>query len=317
MNYIVETKNLKKHFGNIKAVNGINLKIREGIIFGLLGPNGAGKTTTIKMLITLLAPTGGEAFVCNFDIDKEPEKVRFGIGYVTQETALDKTLTGRENLLLWGNLYHLSADTLRKRVDEVLNLVELTDRADSQVKTYSGGMKKRLDIASGLLHSPRLLFLDEPTLGLDIQTRRRIWDYIRDLKEKGMTIIITTHYLEEADNLCDEVAIIDYGEIKKSGSPSELKIEMGEQMIQLKFSSCNDKAIKELTEKINSFTCIKNILLTKEGMNIYTSYSDDLLLKIPQLAREASLHVESLTFSKPSLDDLFLNITGHKIRDES
>ncbi|MHA1603694.1 MAG: ATP-binding cassette domain-containing protein, partial [Candidatus Freyarchaeota archaeon] len=226
--YAVETHNLVKKFGEIVAVDGISIKVKEGEIFGLLGPNGAGKTTTISMLCCMIKPTSGEAYVNGYDILKHPNEVRKSIGIVFQEPAIDDRLTGRENMEIHAMLYNVPRKIMKQRIDEALELVELTDRADHLVRTYSGGMRRRLEIARGLIHRPKVLFLDEPSLGLDPQTRERIWDYIEGMAEReNMTIILTTHYMEEADRLCDRVAIIDFGKIKVEGSPSELKNSLG------------------------------------------------------------------------------------------
>jgi len=220
----IETKNLTKEFNGLKAVDNISFGVEEGEIFGLLGPNGAGKTTTIKMLATLLKPTKGEAKVCGFDILRERDELRNSIGIVFQEPALDNRLTGFENLDFHARLYGLDSKTRKKRVQEVLTLVELEDKANIIVRNYSGGMQRRLEIARGLMHYPKVLFLDEPTLGLDPQTRHRIWDYILKLNQKEkITIILTTHYMEEADYLCQKVGIIDFGKIVALGTPQNLK----------------------------------------------------------------------------------------------
>jgi len=215
---------VKQYRGGVRAVDGVSFEVRPGEIFGFLGPNGAGKTTTIMCLITLLEPTSGRAVVCGYDAARQPDRVRSRIGYVSQDIAVDDALTGRENLYLQGRLYHLDRATIAERSREVLEMVDLTDRADDIVATYSGGMRKRLDIAEGLIHRPAVLFLDEPTLGLDIQTRRRIWDYVRLLRDReGITVFMTTHYMEEADQLCDRIAIIDHGRIAAIGPPGDLK----------------------------------------------------------------------------------------------
>jgi len=220
----IETKNLTKKFNGLIAVNNISFGVQEGEIFGLLGPNGAGKTTAIKMLATLLNPTKGEAKVCGFDILKQRDEVRSSIGIVFQEPALDNRLTGYENLDFHARLYGLDSETRKKRIEEVLNLVELQDKANVLVINYSGGMQRRLEIARGLMHYPKVLFLDEPTLGLDPQTRHRIWDYIKQLNQKEkITIILTTHYMEEADSLCQRVGIIDFGKIVTLDTPQNLK----------------------------------------------------------------------------------------------
>jgi len=226
MDVEVVVRDLRKSYASIEAVRGVSLSIRSGEMYGLLGPNGAGKTSLIKMLVTLSKPSGGTAIVCGYDVGAEPDRVREAIGYVPQEVSVDRSLTGREHLELFAHLYHLPPDSIPARVNEVLEMVELAGRADETAGTYSGGMKKRLDLACGLVHRPRVLFLDEPTLGLDIQTRRRLWEYLRLLKAGGMTMILTTHYLEEADALCDRVGIMDHGRLVVEGTPSELKGEL-------------------------------------------------------------------------------------------
>ncbi len=230
---MVLTQALQKRYGTTEAVKGVSLEIAEGEIYGLLGPNGAGKTSLIKMLVTLSKPTGGKASVCGHDVEGDPDAVRRVIGYVTQEVSIDRVLTAREHLYLYAKLYHLPTHEIPGRVDEILAMVELSDRADEVVGKFSGGMKKRLDLACGLVHRPKVLFLDEPTLGLDIQTRHRLWEYLRRLKGEGMTMILTTHYLDEADQLCDRVGIIDQGKMMVEGVPSALKASFGSgKMVQ-------------------------------------------------------------------------------------
>jgi ABC-2 type transport system ATP-binding protein len=232
---IIQVRDLVKTYrGGVQAVKGVSFEVMKGEIFGFLGPNGAGKTTTILVLITLLESTAGTATVCGYDLAKAPDEVRIRIGYVSQDIAVDETLTGRENVALQGHFYHLDRPTIEERSREVLEMVDLTDRADSLVSTYSGGMRKRLDIAEGLIHRPSILFLDEPTLGLDIQTRTRIWEYVRNLRDReGITVFMTTHYMDEADKLCDRIAIIDHGEIVAIGPPAELKAGIGGDLLLL------------------------------------------------------------------------------------
>lgn len=222
MSYIIETDNITKDFGDFRAVNSINLKVPRNSVYGVLGPNGAGKSTLISMLCTILAPTSGTAKINGYDIVKEANDVRKSIGIVFQTRALDDILTGREHLEMHAALYGVPNDVRQDRIDEVLELIALGSKADEETKNYSGGMKRRLEIGRGLVHHPKLLFLDEPTLGLDIQTRESIWNYIEDLKNTiDITILLTTHYLEEVDNLCDDLSIIDQGEIIKSGNPKK------------------------------------------------------------------------------------------------
>ncbi|MBU4139394.1 MAG: ATP-binding cassette domain-containing protein, partial [Euryarchaeota archaeon] len=234
MLYAIETEGITKRFDDIIAVNDVSISVKPGELFGLLGPNGAGKTTLISMLSTMVEPTSGSAKVWGFDVKKESSQVRENIGMVFQDTTLDDRLTGRENLDLHGRLYGLDGKTRKKRIEEVLALVELAERADSIVKTYSGGMMRRLEIARGLMHHPHVLFLDEPTLGLDPQTRNHIWEYIKNLnKTEGVTIVLTTHYMEEADHLCNRIAIIDHGEIVALDTPEALKNLLGGDVIML------------------------------------------------------------------------------------
>jgi ABC-2 type transport system ATP-binding protein len=221
--FVIETENLTKDFNGLRAVDSVNLKINQGELFGLLGPNGAGKTTLISMLATILRPTSGSARLCDHDIVKNQDEVRACIGIVFQDPTLDDELHGKENLDLHGRLYHMNKELRKNRIKELLDFVGLTEKANIQVKKYSGGMKRRLEIARGLMHTPKVLFLDEPTLGLDPQTRRNIWDFIKKLRDAGTTIILTTHYMEEADYICDRVAIIDHGKIVALDSPKNLK----------------------------------------------------------------------------------------------
>ena len=226
--HYIETKSLTKSFGDLIAVNNISFSVEKGEIFGFLGPNGAGKSTTMMIFTTLLKPTSGKAFIAGFDVMKDAKYVRENIGFVQQETTVDEYLTGRENLLLQAKLNHIPKNEINQRIDEVLELIELSDKQHQAVVTYSGGMRKRLDIAGGLLHHPKVLFLDEPTVGLDIQTRRKIWQYIKKIHiEFEMTIFVTTHYMEEADNLCDRIGIIDGGKIQVIDSPQNMKNAFG------------------------------------------------------------------------------------------
>jgi len=267
MSNAIIAKNLVKVYpGGLKAVDNVSFDIQAGEIFGFLGPNGAGKTTTIMMLITLTNPTEGTATICGHDIRTERDAVRSCIGYVSQDVAVDDQLTGRENIELQGRFYHLPKDAIKERSDEVLEMLDLTDRAQDKVETYSGGMRKRLDIAEGLIHRPEVLFLDEPTLGLDIQTREKIHEYIRRLQEeKLMTISITTHYMEEADKLCDRVAIIDHGQIKAIDNPETLKGGVGGDVVTLKIATESKDKIKETLAQIKKQSFFENIMETKAG----------------------------------------------------
>ena len=303
----IEIKNLVKEFDGIKAVDDISLEIEYGEIFALLGPNEAGKTTTISILATLLKPTSGKARVNGYDVVKQAAKVRHSIGIVFQDPSLDDRLTARENLEIHGRLYHMKRDERKKRIKEVLKMVELEDRANSLVKTFSGGMRRRLEIARGLMHKPRILFLDEPTLGLDPQTRRHIWDYIEKLRREGVTVLLTTHYMEEADHLADRIAIIDKGKVVALGSPSELKDSIGGDIIKIK---CNDenKMIELLSS--NGF----DAMMVDEEVIIKARKAEKEIPKIFMLAKE--IEIKSIMYKEPSLEDVFIHYTGKAYREE-
>ncbi len=304
----IEIKELTKRFEDFTAVDKISISIAEGEIFGLLGPNGAGKTTTISMLSTLIIPSSGKAFVAGHDVIKEPLKVRENIGIVFQEPSVDDLLTGRENLELHALLYGMDSKVAKERIDEMLELVELTDRADDLVRAYSGGMRRRLEIARGLLHMPKILFLDEPTLGLDPASRRNIWKYIEKVtKEKNITTILTTHYLEEADALCDQIAIIDKGKIVIQGTSDQLKGTIGEDVVRIK-----GKVDKSKFEKMK---CVKKVTFEKEGkhVDLVVENAAKNLQKILSYVGE----IDSVEVRRVSLDDVFLHYTGHSINEEN
>jgi ABC-2 type transport system ATP-binding protein len=309
----ISVKNLTKKFGDFTAVNSISFAVKEGEIFGLLGPNGAGKTTTINMLSTLLPPTSGEAHVAGFNVYNQKDDVRCSIGIVFQDTALDTNLTGRENLEFHGIIYQMDKKERKSRIDEVLELVELKDKADILVENYSGGMKRRLEIARGLMHRPKVLFLDEPTLGLDAQTRRHIWDYIGKLnKEIKITIILTTHYMEEADYLCDRVAIIDHGKIVAMDTTEKLKDVLGGDVICLEF----DKKAEDFIKHVKVFKWIRTSNV-RDGKLCLTMQSGEK--RIPELIKKADeigFDITSVSLHKPSLEDVFLHFTGKTIREQ-
>lgn len=315
MLYAIETNGITKNFGGITAVNNINVSIKQGELFGLLGPNGAGKTTLINMLSTMTGPSSGEARVWGFDVVKEASSVRQSIGVVFQDTTLDDHLTGRENLDIQGRLYGLDKQLRKKRIEEVLSLVELTDRADSIVNTYSGGMMRRLEIARGLIHKPHILFLDEPTIGLDPQTRIHIWEYIKVLtKEEGVTIVLTTHYLEEADQLCDRIAIIDHGEIVALDAPENLKSMFGGDVIILVLKEHADISRLRIIYENNGFTKIRSP--KKDEVFIAVKDGERQIPHVLNLALSAGISILSVSLHKPTLDDVFLYHTGHAIRDK-
>ena len=316
--FIIEASGLTKVFpGGITAVDDISFTVKKGEIFGFLGPNGAGKSTTISMLTTLSSPTKGHATVAGLDISKFPYKVRLSIGYVSQDLAVDDALTGYENLRLQAGFYHISKNEVKDRIAEVLNMVELQDRAKDKVETYSGGMRKRLDIACGLIHRPKLLFLDEPTLGLDIQTRREIWKYINHLREEtGMTIFLTTHYMDEADSLCDRIAIIDIGKIKTLDTPSNLKSSLGNELIEFQFSANDSDKINSAIEVISKLDFIKSV--AEAGSRGYIASVNNGEASIPALfeaLKDNQAKISNILFKQPSLDDVFLNYTGREMRE--
>lgn len=312
ISYDIEVKNISKKFGKFTAVDNISFNVISGEIFGFLGPNGAGKTTTIKMLTTLLPPTSGNAKISNYDIRKEKDKVRQSIGIVFQDPSLDDKLTGRENLVFHGMLYNLEKEIMLERIKTVLSLVELEDKADILVENYSGGMKRRLEIARGLLHMPKVLFLDEPTIGLDPQTRRKIWEYIQQLNTKHKTtIILTTHYIEEADFLCNRVAFVDNGKIITLNTPEKLKQAMGGDIISIQ----TDKKQDILSfKKIN---WIRHVSFENNSIEITVENGEKRIPELLKIMGKMQINVTSVNLRKPSLEDVFIKVTGRKIREEA
>jgi ABC-2 type transport system ATP-binding protein len=310
---IIEVRNLSRHFDTLKAVDGISFHVNEGEIFGLLGPNGAGKTTTIKMLTTILKPTSGGAMVAGFDIKGNERDVRSNIGIVFQDPSLDDELTGRENLEFHAILYRIRGEQMEKKVRDVLKLVELDDKADVLVKNYSGGMKRRLEIARGLIHEPKVLFLDEPTIGLDPQTRRHMWDYIKKLnQEKKTTIILTTHYIEEADYLCDRVAFIDHGKLVALDTPDMLKKKLGGDIISLQLSGQSEKFEKHMKET----KWVKALSKHDGFIDLTVEEGEKRIPGIIMLGEKYKASISSVSLHKPSLEDVFIFYTGKTIREE-
>jgi ABC-2 type transport system ATP-binding protein len=309
----IDVSHLSKSYDGHLAVKDISFQVHAGEIFGLLGPNGAGKSTTLRTLITLLSPTSGCATIFGLDSVRDADRVRQLIGYVPQERAIDRFLTGREHLELLGALYHLTKDEARRRIGELLKLVELEGHADRPAKTYSGGMKRKLDIACGLLPDPKVLFLDEPTLGLDVQGRLKIWDYIRLLKTRGMTVVMTTNYLDEADQLCDRLAIIDGGVIKTIGSPLELKVGLGGDIVSLTIKE-TDKVLS-LESGLKGQPAIKAVRATSKGLDIRVESPEKALPIILECANRAGCSVEFIQYNRPRLDDVFLAHTGRRIEE--
>jgi len=304
---IIEVKNLTKKYKSLTAVDGISFEVKQGEIFGFLGPNGAGKSTTISMLATLISPSSGEALVGGYNINTQRNEVRKSIGLVFQDPSLDDRLTANENLCFHADLYRVPKGECDQRTEAVLKLVDLWDRKDSVVKTFSGGMKRRLEIARGLIHQPKVLFLDEPTLGLDPQTRFNIWEYIFKLKtEHEMTIFMTTHYMNEAE-YCDRIAIIDHGKIIALDSPFNLKKMMGGDIIDLK-SADSQKLSLEIEQKFN----LKPIK-EDNGLKLKVAEGEKFL---PRLFNELETKIDTIEMRKPTLEDVFLYLTGRQIRKE-
>jgi ABC-2 type transport system ATP-binding protein len=309
----IKVENLTKQFQDVTAVDHLSFTVEEGELFGLLGPNGAGKTTTINMLATLLKPTSGRAEVAGFDVVRKRDDVRKAIGVVFQEPALDGKLTGRENLEFHGMMYGIKSDERRKRIGEVLALVDLTDKAAVLVEKYSGGMKRRLEIARGLIQHPKVLFLDEPTLGLDAQTRRHIWDYVRKLnRERKVTIILTTHYMEEADYLCGRIAIMDHGKFVALDTPARLKDVLGGDVVSLEIEG--DPAPFETALK--SFDWIKKYHRREDELTLTMEKGERRIPELINLAQDHGVTVGCVHLRKPSLEDVFLHFTGRPIRDQ-
>ncbi|BAI62705.1 ABC transporter ATP binding protein [Methanocella paludicola SANAE] len=311
MAHIIETRDLTRKFGSLTAVDNISFDVESGEIFGLLGPNGAGKSTTISMLCTILRPTSGTATVNGFDVVKQPSQVRKSIGIVFQDPSIDDKLTGRENLAMHGDLYGVPRSEMGKRIDEVLKLVELEDRQHDFMSTYSSGMRRRLEIARSLIHYPKVLFLDEPTIGLDPQSRDHIWSYIRELiKKENITIILTTHYMEEADKLCGRIAIVDHGKIVALDTPKKLKEELGGETITLK--TRNNVLF---LEKVKEAGIARSAVIAGEEVKLTVENAHTLLPRVINIAAEHKVYIESISVQEPQLDDVFLHYTGRALRD--
>jgi ABC-2 type transport system ATP-binding protein len=309
---VIKADGLTKIFNhNLTAVDHVNFSVKHGEVFGFLGPNGAGKTTTINMLITILKPTEGKASVLGFDIAKQDSDVRNVIGVVPQEYTADEDLTGLENILLCADMYGIPRKTAKERAEDLLKLVELTDFKDKRVQTFSGGMRRRLELACGLINRPKILFLDEPTLGLDVQTRTATWSYIRTLKkEYGMTLFMTTHYLEEADNLCDRIAIIDHGKIIVVGAPEDLKRSLGGDVITLGIKE--DVDVTELVRKVEH---VKDVKKEDGTYRIKAEEGEVTAPLIIEALRKKGYTVTKLSLTEPTLNEVYLEFTGRSLRD--
>ncbi|MEM4594465.1 MAG: ATP-binding cassette domain-containing protein [Zestosphaera sp.] len=310
MSEVVEVEELVKRFKDVIAVNNISFVVKRGEIYGLLGPNGAGKTTTIHILTTLLRPTSGRVYVAGYDVLREPDKVRRKIGIVFQDPSLDNQLTAYDNMYVHGRLYRLSGESLKKRIFELLEFVDLSEFAYKQVKNFSGGMRRRLEIARSLLQEPEILFLDEPTIGLDPQTRAKIWDYIVSIKkEKNITIIMTTHYMDEAEELCDRISIMDKGKIIAEGTAEELKSILGSDVVYVKFMdgsrvSCLESRIIDRCSKIQD--------------GVLELVVKDAASAIPEIfdaANKMNLKIVEVSYRRPTLNEVFIHLTGKELRD--
>ena len=302
-----------------KAVDGISFQVNEGEFFGFLGPNGAGKSTTIKVLTTLLKKTAGKVSVAGFNIEKDADKIRKVIGVQSQETVIDQDLTGRENMMLQGHLHQMGGEALRKRVDELLNLVGIADVADRRAGHYSGGMKKRLDLASALVHEPKLLFLDEPTTGLDPQSRAAIWEYLSKLnKEERITIFLTTQYMEEADKLCERLFIIDQGKVVASGTPESLKREVGADSITmtLEDGGASSETKAKAKQVLGGMQEINQVIDSDGGLTVYAKNASTIIADIVRAFDSNGIRLSAVNFASPTLDDVFLQHTGKRIRVE-
>lgn len=321
MEDIVIVEDLRKTYGkDILAVDGISFRVHKGEIFGFLGPNGAGKSTTIKILTTLLEKSSGKATIDNFDIDADQAKVRRIIGYSSQEVGVDDDLTARENLMLQCSFHHLPKDKAKSKTEELLQRVRLAEAADRRLKTFSGGMRKRIDLASSLVSDPKLLFLDEPTTGLDPQSRNDVWEYIKQLNKQGTTIFLTTQYMEEADRLADRLCIVDQGRIVAKGTPDDLKAQVGADKITLWFKADDAKACTDACEKaVNVLSPLQGVdevgkcevgLTNKEGLKIMAKNGSAVVTQVVRALDGAGIAVEQLTLTAPTLDEVFIKLTG-------
>ena len=314
MTAILEVKDLVKKYGDLTAVAGISFDVKEGEIFSLLGPNGAGKTTTISILSTLFSPTSGEAFISGHSVTRDPMAVKEVIGVVPQEIALYDNLSAMENFKFWGQMYGLSGKALTNRIEEVLEQIGLKDRAKERIKTYSGGMKRRVNIGVGLLHKPRLLFMDEPTVGIDPQSRRAILDSVKDLNQTGITILYTTHYMEEAQELSDRVGIIDHGELIALGTQEELTAQVGEMDTLILHLGEKEDPIS-LSEALSSLPGVLQANPTDHEVAIVTPSAEELLAPVVSHSNELGIKIHSVDMREPNLEAVFLHLTGRALRD--
>ena len=315
---LIETKQLTKTFkgrkGAVQAVRGVDLVVEEGEIFGFLGPNGAGKTTTMRILTTLLEPSGGEAKVCGYDLRRQAAEVRQHIGYVGQQGGAEPAETGRENLLLQGRIYGMSKAAARKRADELIDRLEMASFANRLVRAYSGGQRRRLDVALGIMHQPMLLFLDEPTTGLDPQSRARIWEEVRRLHAEGITIFLTTHYMDEADTLCHRLAIMDNGTIVSTNTPAALKQQVAGDIISLGLDVRNG-VVARVTTALREEPFTRDLQQTDDGLQLYVEHGEEVLPDVLRLLDRNGAPIRTVTLARPTLEDVFLRMTGRSLRD--
>ncbi|HEX9029241.1 MAG TPA: ATP-binding cassette domain-containing protein [Anaerolineales bacterium] len=318
MSPILEVRDLVKKYGSFSALKGISFAIQEGEIFSLLGPNGAGKTTTLSVLSTLYAPTSGDAFVGGHSVTAEPMAVRQLIGVVPQDLAIYDDLTARENLSFWGQMYGLKGAALKSRIEEVLMQIGLSDKADQRIKTYSGGMKRRVNIGIGLLHKPRLLFMDEPTVGIDPQSRRAILDSVKELNRQGMTVLYTTHYMEEAQELSNRIGIIDHGELIALGTQSELTRQVGEKeaiLLTLGEGAAGQGLATALGAAVEAIPGVLKADVQEDRLTIITEEAEDSLAPVIMKANDLGVKIRSVDIQEPNLEAVFLHLTGRALRD--
>tara|TARA_B100000579_G_scaffold372302_1_gene335376 strand:- start:163 stop:1176 length:1014 start_codon:yes stop_codon:yes gene_type:complete len=316
--FFIQLKDLFKSYGPIKALNGLNLKVPKGSLYGLLGPNGAGKSTALRIICTLLAPDSGHVEVAGHNALLEEKATRRSLGYVAQEVAIDKILTGRELLRLQGDLYHLNKNYKRERIEELIQRLEMHEWIDRRCGSLSGGMKRRLDLASGLLHEPQLLILDEPTVGLDIESRSVIWGLLKELRNNETTILLSSHYLEEVDELADEMAIIDKGKVIASGKPDDLKKELGGDRVTLRVREFSNEIEAESVRRlINNLNGVSNVVVNKkQGYSLnFLVQSNDVISNLSDHLSKENFEVFALSHSRPSLDDVYLQATGKTLMD--
>jgi ABC-2 type transport system ATP-binding protein len=317
---VIVTDGLEKSFASrrgavpVMAVRGVSFEVGRGQIFGFLGPNGAGKTTTLRMLTTLLPIDAGTATVAGYDVASDPRRVRARIGYVSQLGGADDLATGRENLVLQGRLYGMDLATVTGRVEHLMGLLDLDEFADRRVRTYSGGQRRRLDVALGIVHAPEVLFLDEPSTGLDPQNRANLWDHVRELRDQGTTVFLTTHYLEEADALCDRLVIMDHGEIVTEGTPTELKRQVAGESVVVTLRSGGDDAGRA-SALLGAQVSVRELTCTDDQVQMYVEDGSEAMPQILRLLDGAGIGVRSMSLSEPTLDDVFLHQTGRSLRD--